>query len=64
MVNGAGAKLGPPLNGLSQRRAQQWVEQHFTNPAALSPGTIMPPSQFSPTDMQALVNYLFSLPGA
>jgi len=64
MVNGAGAKLGPPLNGLSQRRTQQWVQQHFANPAALSPGSIMPPSQFSPADMQAIVNYLFSLPAA
>ena len=64
MVNGAGAKLGPPLNGLSQRHNQQWVEQHFANPAALSPGSIMPPSQFSPADMQEIVSYLFSLPGA
>jgi ubiquinol-cytochrome c reductase cytochrome b subunit len=64
MVNGAGAKLGPPLNGLSQRRNQPWVEQHFSNPAAMSPGSIMPPAQFSPADMQALISYLFSLPGA
>jgi len=64
MVNGAGAKLGPPLNGLSQRRDRQWVEKHFANPAALSPGSIMPPSQFSPGDMQAIVDYLMSLPGA
>jgi ubiquinol-cytochrome c reductase cytochrome b subunit len=63
MVNGAGAKLGPPLNGLSHRRNQPWVEQHFANPAALSPGSIMPPAQFSPADMHAIVNYLFSLPG-
>ena len=64
MVNGVGEKLGPPLNGLSQRRDQQWVEKHFANPAAMSPGSIMPPSQFSPADMQAIVEYLFSLPGA
>ena len=64
MVNGVGAKLGPPLNGLAQRRDQQWVEKHFADPAAMSPGSIMPPSQFSPADMQAIVDYLFSLPGA
>jgi ubiquinol-cytochrome c reductase cytochrome b subunit len=64
MINGAGAKLGPPLNGLPQRRTRQWVEQHFANPAAMSPGSIMPPSQFSPADMQALVDYLYSLPGS
>ncbi|MDR3675252.1 MAG: cytochrome b N-terminal domain-containing protein [Acidobacteriota bacterium] len=64
MVNGVGAKLGPPLNGLAQRRDQQWVEKHFADPAAMSSGSIMPPSQFSPADMQAIVDYLFSLPGA
>jgi ubiquinol-cytochrome c reductase cytochrome b subunit len=64
MVNGIGAKLGPPLNGVGTRRSKEWIEQHFANPAAMSPGSIMPPSQFSPADMQAIVNYLFSLPGA
>jgi ubiquinol-cytochrome c reductase cytochrome b subunit len=64
VVNGSGAKVGPPLNGLSLRRDQQWVEKHFANPAAMSPGSIMPPAQFSPADMQAIVSYLMSLPGA
>ena len=64
MVNGAGAKVGPPLNGLSERRDAKWVEQHFANPAALSPGSIMPPSKFSPSDMQAIVSYLMALPAA
>jgi len=64
MVNGAGAKIGPPLNGLSERRDTKWVEQHFANPSALSPGSIMPPSHFPPADMQAIVSYLMALPGA
>jgi ubiquinol-cytochrome c reductase cytochrome b subunit len=64
VVNGAGAKIGPPLNGLSQRRARPWVEKHFANPAAMSSGSIMPPSEFSTADMQAIVDYLFSLPSA
>ena len=64
MVNGIGAKLGPPLNGVGTRRSKEWIEQHFANPAAMSPGSIMPPAQFSPADMQAIVSYLFSLPGA
>ena len=64
MVNGVGAKLGPPLNGLSQRRTRPWVEKHFANPAAMSPGSIMPPSKFSPAEMQAIVDYLLSLPGS
>jgi cbb3-type cytochrome oxidase cytochrome c subunit len=63
-VNGVGANVGPALNGLSGRRDRPWVEKHFANPAAMSPGSIMPPSQFSPTDMKAIVDYLFSLPSS
>jgi hypothetical protein len=38
------------------------VEQHFRNPQALSPGSIMPPSKFSPSEMEWIVSYLFVLP--
>jgi len=61
-VNGVGVKLGPPLNGLKQRRTQQWVEDHFRNPQALSPGSIMPPYRFTPSEMEKIVAYLFVLP--
>ena len=61
-VNGVGMKVGPPLNGLARRRTQTWVEQHFANPEALSPGTFMPPYQFSPREMDNLIAYLFTLP--
>jgi ubiquinol-cytochrome c reductase cytochrome b subunit len=63
MVNGVGMKVGPPLNGLSQRRSKGWVEKHFANPPALSPGSIMPPYKFAPYDMDRIVQYLFSLSG-
>jgi quinol-cytochrome oxidoreductase complex cytochrome b subunit/cytochrome c551/c552 len=62
MVNGVGVKLGPPLNGLKRRRAESWVEQHFRDPQSLSPGSIMPPSRFTPSEMQKIVSYLFVLP--
>jgi ubiquinol-cytochrome c reductase cytochrome b subunit len=61
-VNGVGVKLGPPLNGLKQRRTQRWVQDHFRNPQALSPGSIMPPYQFTPDEMEKIVAYLFVLP--
>ena len=61
-VNGAGMAIGPPLNGLARRRTQDWVVQHFRNPQALSPGSIMPPYRFSARDQQDLVAYLFTLP--
>jgi ubiquinol-cytochrome c reductase cytochrome b subunit len=61
-VNGVGVKLGPPLNGLKQRRTQQWVEAHFRNPQVLSPHSIMPPYRFAPSEMEKIVAYLFVLP--
>ncbi|HWB85534.1 MAG TPA: cytochrome b N-terminal domain-containing protein [Bryobacteraceae bacterium] len=64
MVNGVGVTVGPPLNGLSRRRARDWTEQHFADPQKLSPGSIMPPYKLSPTDLDHLTSYLFVLPDA
>lgn len=61
-VNGVGMTIGPPLNGLARRRTKTWVVRHFANPQALSPGSIMPPYQFSSRQMDNLVAYLFTLP--
>ncbi|HYM10211.1 MAG TPA: cytochrome b N-terminal domain-containing protein [Bryobacterales bacterium] len=61
-VNGVGGKLGPPLNGLKRRRTAEWVEQHFRDPQALSPGSIMPAYKFSPSEMRNIVSYLLVLP--
>lgn len=61
-VNGMGGGIGPPLNGLANRRSKQWVEAHFLAPQKLSPGSIMPPYRFSSTDEKAIIVYLFSLP--
>jgi mono/diheme cytochrome c family protein len=60
-VNGVGTTIGPPLNGLARRHPKTWVVQHFANPAALSPGSMMPPYHFSSRDMDNLVAYLFTL---
>ena len=62
MVNGNGMRIGPPLNGLAQRRSRSWVEAHFADPEKLSPGTIMPPYALSPKDLENLTAYLFALP--
>jgi mono/diheme cytochrome c family protein len=62
LVNGAGMKVGPPLNGLAKRQTRSWVEQHFADPAKLSPDSIMPPYRFSEKDMEDLTSYLFALP--
>ncbi len=61
-VNGFGGKIGPELNGVSNRRNEAWVIQHFQNPQMVSPRTPMPPYKFNATDMQNEVSYLFTLP--
>lgn len=60
-VNGVGQTMGPALNGLSQRRSEKWVIDHFNNPKALSPGSPMPAYKFAPKDMEAMTNWLFTL---
>jgi ubiquinol-cytochrome c reductase cytochrome b subunit len=62
MVNGNGMEVGPVLNGLSQRRTRSWVEAHFRDPQALSPGSIMPRYPLSQKDVENLTSYLFALP--
>ncbi len=62
IVNGVGMKIGPPLNGLSKRQSRSWVEEHFADPAKLSPGSIMPAYKLSPRDLDNLTTYLFALP--
>jgi cytochrome c2 len=61
-INGMGGGIGPPLNGLFDRRTKEWVEAHFANPQKLSPGSIMPPYHFTQEDEAALLLYLASLP--
>ncbi|MFL6353291.1 MAG: cytochrome b N-terminal domain-containing protein [Bryobacteraceae bacterium] len=61
-VNGVGGSIGPTLNGLAKRHSKEWVEQHFLDPKALVPGSLMPSFHFSPHDRDILVAYLLSLP--
>ena len=62
MANGVGMKIGPPLNGLENRRTREWIVKHFLNPQSTSPGTIMPPYNLPQGEMDDLVSYLLSLP--
>ncbi len=62
MVNGVGGKLGPPLNGLSSRRNEDWVRENFVHPQKMAPGTIMPAYPFNESDMKNIIGYLFTIP--
>ncbi len=63
-IAGVGQKLGPPLDGVSQRHDRAWLEQHFRDPQGTSKGTIMPPYKFSAEEMDAICKYLLQLPKA
>jgi cbb3-type cytochrome oxidase cytochrome c subunit len=55
-------KLGPPLNGIFDRRTRQWLVDHFADPQKFSPGSTMPPYRFNPKDLEAIMSYLQALP--
>jgi len=61
-VNGAGVKLGPPLNGVSGRRDKAWLERHFRDPQSTSKGSIMPAYNFKDPDMADMIAYLRAIP--
>jgi quinol-cytochrome oxidoreductase complex cytochrome b subunit len=63
-ILGAGQKLGPPLDGVGERRDRAWLEKHFQDPKSTSPGSIMPPYKFTPQEMDAICKYLLQLPKA
>lgn len=62
MINGAGQKSGPPLNGLSRRRSAEWIVGHFAEPQKFSPGSTMPPYKLGSRDSDRLTAYLLALP--
>lgn len=61
-ANGAGMKLGPPLNGLKGRRSRDWIIRHFNEPQKLSPGSTMPPYRFNDKEMDRITSFLLALP--
>jgi ubiquinol-cytochrome c reductase cytochrome b subunit len=61
-LNGVGQKNGPPLNGLSDRRARDWVQGHFSDPPKFSPGSTMPAYKFDPQDLDRITDYLMQIP--
>ena len=62
LINGIGMTVGPPLNGVSERRTKDWLIGHFRDPEKYSPGTMMPAFDFPSQQMEAIVAYLSELP--
>ncbi len=61
-LQGAGMKVGPPLDGVGDRRNRKWLEAHFKDPKSLSPNSKMPAYKFDASQMDALCEYLLQMP--
>ena len=61
-LNGAGGKIGPPLNGVGGRRTREWLEGHFAAPAKFTPGSTMPAYKFNSHDLDRITSYLMAIP--
>lgn len=60
-VGGQGGKVGPALDDVGLRRAPDWMVQHFRDPQAVTPGTVMPRFGFTETEARALTDFLLHL---
>jgi ubiquinol-cytochrome c reductase cytochrome b subunit len=61
-LNGVGDDLGPPINGIGERRDRAWIEQHFADPPKFAPNSIMPAFTFSPGDLKLITDYITKIP--
>ncbi len=61
-LNGIGDELGPPLNGIGERRERSWIEGHFADPPKYSPDSIMPAFHFKPDELKLITDYITAIP--
>ncbi|MBI3541169.1 MAG: cytochrome b N-terminal domain-containing protein, partial [Deltaproteobacteria bacterium] len=62
-IRGKGGVTAPDLSTVGARRDRVWLLKHFEDPAALSPGTVMPKLHLLPEEMSRLAAYLETLGG-
>lgn len=59
-IGGKGGKVGPALDEVGKRRDAQWIIQHFRNPQAVTPGSVMPNFDFTDEQIRALTEFLLT----
>lgn len=62
-LGGVGGNLGPALDKVGARRSADWLRMHFLRPAAVTPGSAMPPQKFSEPDFEAITLFMLSQTG-
>jgi len=60
-IAGKGGTTGPALDDVGLRRSPEWMIQHFREPQAVSPGTVMPQFGFTESEARALTAFLVHL---
>jgi cbb3-type cytochrome oxidase cytochrome c subunit len=60
-VAGKGGSVGPALDDVGLRRSPDWMVQHFREPQAVSPGSVMPQFKFTESEARALTDFLVHL---
>lgn len=63
VVEGQGGKMGPSLDGISERRSEEFVVQQILDPKANKATSLMPNLGLTRADAQAIWAYLSSLDG-
>jgi len=62
-LGGVGGVVGPELDRVGARRSPEWLRAHFLEPAAVTPGSGMPPQKLSEADIDAVVLFMLSQTG-
>ncbi len=62
-LGGVGGVVGPELDRVGARRSPEWLRAHFLEPAAVTPGSGMPPQKLSEPDIDAVVLFMLSQTG-
>ena len=60
-IAGNGGAIGPALDDVGLRRSPEWMIQHFRDPKAVSPSTVMPQFGFTEDEARALTDFLVHL---
>ncbi len=61
VAEGQGGTMGPPLDGVSDRRTETFVLGQLRNPQANDPASLMPNLGLAPDEVEAIWTYLKTL---
>lgn len=62
-LDGVGGNIGPELDRVGAHRTPEWLKRHFLTPAAVTPGSAMPPQKFSEAELESITLFMLSQTG-